>query len=77
MGLPHSLQDTNWNVTIPASLWKDMSPPCGTGTIKQFNFGVQAVGSHRKLQLTELEEKRNNAYDSSKIYKEKTKAFHD
>jgi hypothetical protein len=27
--------------------------------------------------LTELEELRNDAYDSSKIYKEKTKAFHD
>jgi hypothetical protein len=38
---------------------------------------MQAAGSHRKLQLTELEELRNDAYDSSKIYKEKTKAFHD
>jgi hypothetical protein len=27
--------------------------------------------------LTELEELQNDAYDSSKIYKEKTKAFHD
>jgi hypothetical protein len=45
--------------------------------IKQFNFDMQAAGSHRKLQLTELEELRNDAYDSSKIYKEKTKAFHD
>jgi hypothetical protein len=38
---------------------------------------MQAVGSHRKLQLTELEELWNDAYDNSKIYKEKTKAFHD
>ena len=45
--------------------------------IKQFNFDMQAAGSNRKLQLTELEELRNDAYDSSKIYKEKTKAFHD
>ena len=45
--------------------------------IKQFNFDMQAVGSHQKLQLTELEELRNDAYDSSRIYKEKTKAFHD
>jgi hypothetical protein len=45
--------------------------------IKQFNFDMQAAGSHQKLQLTELEELRNDAYDSSKIYKEKTKAFHD
>ncbi|XP_073149089.1 uncharacterized protein [Henckelia pumila] len=34
-------------------------------------------GAHRKLQLQELEEIRNDAYASSKIYKEKTKAFHD
>ncbi|XP_073121420.1 uncharacterized protein [Henckelia pumila] len=34
-------------------------------------------GAHRKLQLKELEEIRNDAYASSKIYKEKTKAFHD
>jgi hypothetical protein len=45
--------------------------------IKQFNFDMQAASSHRKLQLTELEELRNDAYDSSKIYKERTKAFHD
>jgi hypothetical protein len=45
--------------------------------IKQFNFDMQAAGSHRRLQLTELEELQNDAYDSSKIYKEKTKAFHD
>jgi hypothetical protein len=38
---------------------------------------MQAAGSHRKLQLTELEELRNKAYDNSRIYKEKTKAFHD
>ncbi|XP_031282520.1 uncharacterized protein LOC116141123 [Pistacia vera] len=31
----------------------------------------------RKLQLQELEEIRNDAYESSRIYKEKTKAFHD
>ncbi|XP_073119974.1 uncharacterized protein [Henckelia pumila] len=34
-------------------------------------------GEHRKLKLQELEEIRNDAYVSSKIYKEKTKAFHD
>ena len=44
--------------------------------IKQFNFDKQAAGSHRKLQLTELEELRNDAYDWSRIYKEKTKALY-
>ncbi|XP_052197262.1 uncharacterized protein LOC127804439 [Diospyros lotus] len=34
-------------------------------------------GEHRKLQLQELEEIHNDAYESARIYKEKTKAFHD
>ncbi|XP_059434296.1 uncharacterized protein LOC132167360 [Corylus avellana] len=44
---------------------------------KQFNFDMQAAGPHRKLQLTELEELRRDAYDSACLYKEGTKAFHD
>ncbi|XP_026458798.1 uncharacterized protein LOC113359367 [Papaver somniferum] len=38
---------------------------------------LDAAGEHMKLQLNELEEIRNDAYESSRIYKEKTKAFHD
>ncbi|XP_028117392.1 uncharacterized protein LOC114315017 [Camellia sinensis] len=34
-------------------------------------------GEHRKLQLQELEEIRDDAYENAMIYKEKTKAFHD
>ncbi|XP_073138543.1 uncharacterized protein [Henckelia pumila] len=45
--------------------------------IKNFNMRMDESGAHRKLQLQELEEIRNDAYASSKIYKEKTKAFHD
>jgi hypothetical protein len=40
--------------------------------IKQLNFDVKEAGSHRKLQWSELEELRNDAYDSAHIYKEKT-----
>ncbi|KAM1985353.1 hypothetical protein ACFX16_013528 [Malus domestica] len=45
--------------------------------IKTFNMDIDAAGLHRKLQLNELEEVRNEAYENSRIYKEKTKAFHD
>ncbi|XP_073120873.1 uncharacterized protein [Henckelia pumila] len=45
--------------------------------IKNFNMQTDESGAHRKLQLQEIEEIRNDAYASSKIYKEKTKAFHD
>jgi hypothetical protein len=37
--------------------------------IKQLNFNLTKAGSQRKLQLNELEELRNDAYDSVKLYK--------
>ena len=45
--------------------------------IRQFNFDMTNAGTHRKLQLNELEELQNDAYESSKIYKKQTKAYHD
>ncbi|XP_048428425.1 uncharacterized protein LOC125471755 [Pyrus x bretschneideri] len=45
--------------------------------IKRLNFDYQAAGEKRKLQLNELEEWRNEAYENAKIYKESTKKFHD
>ena len=44
--------------------------------VKTFNLDMDAAGMHRKLQLNELEEIRNDAYENARIYKEKTKAFH-
>ena len=35
------------------------------------------VDEKSMLQLNELEEFRNEAYENAKIYKEKTKAWHD
>ncbi|KAM1807439.1 hypothetical protein ACFX11_030447 [Malus domestica] len=45
--------------------------------VKTFNLDLDAAGMNRKLQLNELEEIRNEAYENARIYKEKTKAFHD
>ena len=45
--------------------------------IKQCNMEMDEAGNQRKLDLLELEEIRNEAYENSRIYKEKTKAFHD
>ncbi|CAN6723513.1 unnamed protein product [Malus baccata var. baccata] len=45
--------------------------------VKTFNLELDAAGVHRKLQLNELEEIRNEAYENARIYNEKTKAFHD
>ncbi|XP_031261186.1 uncharacterized protein LOC116119381 [Pistacia vera] len=38
---------------------------------------MTTAGDHRKLQLSELDELRHDAYENSRISKEKTKAFHD
>ena len=45
--------------------------------IKSLNFCLHEVGAQRKLQLSELEELRHDAYENSRIYKEKVKTFHD
>ncbi|XP_026428614.1 uncharacterized protein LOC113324506 [Papaver somniferum] len=45
--------------------------------IKRLNFDLPTSGDNRRLQLNELEEIRNDSYQNAKIYKEKTKVFHD
>ncbi|CAN6698229.1 unnamed protein product [Malus baccata var. baccata] len=45
--------------------------------IKAYNMDMSVAGQQRKLQLNELDEIRNDVYESSRIYKEKSKAFHD
>ncbi|GJX89812.1 reverse transcriptase domain-containing protein [Tanacetum coccineum] len=42
--------------------------------LKHANFDLKTAGDHRKLQLNEL---RDQAYENSLIYKEKTKKLHD
>ena len=45
--------------------------------IKKLNFDFKMEKEERLLQLNELEELRNEAYDNVIIYKEKTKKWHD
>ena len=45
--------------------------------IKKLNFDFKAAKEERLLQLNELEELRNEAYDNARIYKDKTKKWHD
>nr|GEU79412.1 hypothetical protein [Tanacetum cinerariifolium] len=42
--------------------------------LKNANFNLKTAGDHRKLQLSEL---RDQAYENSLIYKERTKKLHD
>ncbi|GJT74750.1 reverse transcriptase domain-containing protein [Tanacetum coccineum] len=45
--------------------------------LKHANFDLKSVGDYRKVQLNELNELRDQAYENSLIYKEKTKKIHD
>nr|GEV60024.1 hypothetical protein [Tanacetum cinerariifolium] len=45
--------------------------------LKHANFDLQTAGDHRKVQLNELNELRDQAYENSLIYKEKTKRLYD
>ncbi|GJZ97700.1 reverse transcriptase domain-containing protein [Tanacetum coccineum] len=45
--------------------------------LKHANFDLKTVGDHHKLQLNELNELHDQAYENSLIYKERTKKLHD
>ena len=45
--------------------------------IRRWNMDFEAVGTKRKMQLSELDEWREKAYHNSKIYKERTKRWDD
>ncbi|GJX92354.1 reverse transcriptase domain-containing protein [Tanacetum coccineum] len=46
-------------------------------TLKHANFDLKTAGDHRKLQLNEHNELRDQAYENSLIYKERKKKLHD
>nr|GEZ12942.1 reverse transcriptase domain-containing protein [Tanacetum cinerariifolium] len=45
--------------------------------LKHANFDLKTAGDHRKLQLNELHELRDQSYENSLIYKEGMKKLHD
>jgi hypothetical protein len=45
--------------------------------IKRWNMDLDATGVKRRMQLSELDEWREKAYHNAKIYKERTKIWHD
>nr|GEW28437.1 reverse transcriptase domain-containing protein [Tanacetum cinerariifolium] len=45
--------------------------------LKHANFDLKTAGDHQKLQLNELSDLRDQAYEKSLIYKERTKKLHD
>nr|GEY68283.1 reverse transcriptase domain-containing protein [Tanacetum cinerariifolium] len=45
--------------------------------LKYANFDLKTAGDHRKVQINELNELRDQAYENSLIFKENTKRLHD
>nr|GEY28560.1 reverse transcriptase domain-containing protein [Tanacetum cinerariifolium] len=45
--------------------------------LKHADFDLKTAGDHRKVQINKLNELRDQAYENSLIYKEKTKRLHD
>jgi hypothetical protein len=45
--------------------------------ITKWNMDLKAARTKRKIKITEFEEWREKAYHSAKLYKERTKRWHD
>lgn len=45
--------------------------------MRQLNLDLEAASEKSLLQINELDEFRRKAYEKAKIYKQKTKAWHD
>nr|GEX10958.1 reverse transcriptase domain-containing protein [Tanacetum cinerariifolium] len=82
-GVTHRLSTAHHPQTSgQARLWKVLSLTLRVGTqsilaLKHANFDLKTARDHRKLQLNELYELRDQAYENSLIYKEKAKKLHD
>nr|GEV14628.1 RNA-directed DNA polymerase, eukaryota [Tanacetum cinerariifolium] len=59
------------------TIYKDAFKHKAFWALKHANFDLKTAGDHRKLQLNELSELRDQAYENSLIYKERTKKLHD
>nr|GEX35120.1 reverse transcriptase domain-containing protein [Tanacetum cinerariifolium] len=66
---------TSWSHKLDDSLWAFQHK--AYWVLKHANFDLKTAGDHRKLQLTELNELRDQAYKNSLIYIERTKKLHD
>jgi len=45
--------------------------------LKFLNFDKEKAGERQKIQMHQLDEMRNQAYESSRLYKERVKKYHD
>ncbi|GKF71580.1 reverse transcriptase domain-containing protein, partial [Tanacetum coccineum] len=76
----------SWSDKLDDALWAVYGKTChlpielehkAYWALKHANFDLVTAGDHRKVQLNELNELHDHAYENSLIYKEKTKRIHD
>ena len=82
MGLSNSFQDPIGNVPYRIVYGKACHLPVelehkAYWATRMLNMNFEMARKKRMLQLNELDELRQNAYDGSRIYKEKTNLWHD
>ena len=82
MGLRNNLQDHSWNVSLSPSLQQSVPSPRGSGIQslvgnQEAQHGLSRTGMKRFLDLNEIEELRNDAYNNSNIAKQRLKMWHD
>ncbi|GKC30666.1 reverse transcriptase domain-containing protein [Tanacetum coccineum] len=65
----------SWSDKLDEALWAFQHK--AYWALKHANFDLKTAGDHRKLQLNELNKLRDQAYENSLIYKERTKKLHD
>ncbi|XP_022861578.1 uncharacterized protein LOC111381966 [Olea europaea var. sylvestris] len=60
----------DWSKKLDDALW-------AYRTALKLNMDLKAIGEKRSLQLNELDEFRIDAYENARLYKERTKKWHD
>jgi len=82
MGLQNRIQNAYWENPFQMLYGKSCHLPVeveykAIWATKLLNLEIKGAQEKRAIDLHELEEIRLEAYESSKIYKERTKGFHD
>ncbi|GKA56753.1 reverse transcriptase domain-containing protein, partial [Tanacetum coccineum] len=75
-------EDEPWYNTLHANIWKNYHLPFeiehrAYWALKNCNLDLITAGEKRMFQLHEMDEFRHQAYENSRLYKERTKVWHD